>query len=194
MTTEGPSLDSLLRRMIETPDVFLSAPRIASKGDLHTRALVHDMLEHVTGSPPSTKDLKPFLGKKAAQRNHLKVVALATWMLHDRAFAARPELHDPIFQLLTFELRALGELVEAEQFVTNEDRREEFVRVCLDALGLRPEGEEEAMSEDRLKTLSSVERQRVLRASQAARQRARELEEAMRRKQAEEFAARYNRE
>lgn len=194
MTIEGPSLDAMLRRVLETPDVFLGAPRIASRGDIHTRAIVHDMLEHVGGTPPSTRDLKPFLGKKAHQRNHLKVVALATWLLHDPVFERQSALCDPILKLLTFELRELGELVEAEQIVRNEDRREEFVRVCLDALGLRPAGEEEATAEDRLKTLSSVERQRVLRASQQARQRARELEEAMRRKQAEEAAARYNRE
>jgi hypothetical protein len=50
----------------------------------------------------------------------------------------------------------------AKRLVAGTDRREELARLCLRALGLRPAGETAAQAEDRLATLNSVERRRVL--------------------------------
>jgi hypothetical protein len=83
-------------------------------------------------------------------------------------------------------------LVNARQWVTDPDRREELARLCLNALGLRPAGESRAEARDRLNTVSSVERRRVLHATRAAELRAAEIREAMRKKAAEEAAARYS--
>ena len=69
-----------------------------------------------------------------------------------------------------------------------------MVRLCLRDLGLRPEGETEAQAQDRLTTLSTAERSRVLAAARQAEERARAVREAMAKQAAEEAAAQYSRE
>jgi hypothetical protein len=87
--------------------------------------------------------------------------------------------------------KRLVELVRPEKFISDPDRREELVRSCLAQCGLRPQGETQSQAADRLTTLDSAERDRVLRATAAAERRAREIREAMARKQAQESASRY---
>ena len=65
--------------------------------------------------------------------------------------------------------------------------------VALARLGLRPAGETIAQAQDRLTTLSSAERQRVMRAARAAEERARAIREALVRKAAQESADKYTR-
>ena len=79
-------------------------------------------------------------------------------------------------------LRQLARLVKAELFVSDPDRREELARFVLASLDLRPAGETVEQASDRLTTLDSVERDRVLRRTAAAEKRAREVRQAMARK------------
>ena len=81
----------------------------------------------------------------------------------------------------------------APQLVSDPDRREELARLCLRALGLLPAGETAAQAQDRLTTLSTAERQRVIREAREAERRAQKIREAMVKKAAEEAAAKYMR-
>ena len=120
------------------------------------------------------------------------VLSVATWLIHDSTFLNRPDLIESGWKWLSGEsLRLLCELVRPEKLLTDPDRREELVRVCLEAHALIPSGESIAQSRDRLNTLDSVERQRILQATAEAERRAREVREAMARKQALESASRY---
>ncbi|HNI89908.1 MAG TPA: hypothetical protein PKX55_17275, partial [Leptospiraceae bacterium] len=73
-------------------------------------------------------------------------------------------------------------------------RREELIRFCLKELDLKPNGETDIHSIDRLTTINSIERQRVIEESKAAQKRAQEIREAIARKEAEEAASKWNRE
>jgi hypothetical protein len=98
---------------------------------------------------------------------------------------------------LTFLREGTAELsgtVKAPLLLTDPDRREELARLGLKALGMRPEGETLEQAQDRLQTISSVERERVIRASRAAEERMQKIREAMRQKAAEEAALRVGRE
>src|SRR5205823_9927264 len=89
----------------------------------------------------------------------------------------------------------LAELVPATAVVSDPDRREELARLCLKSLGLRPAGESEEQSADRLTTLSSAERQRVVNAARKAEARAQKVrDEIARRKAAAEADAKAIRE
>lgn len=68
------------------------------------------------------------------------------------------------------------------------------MRLCLQALDLRPWGETEIQALDRLNTVDSLERKRVMRESLAAHKRAEEIRQAMARKEAEEAASKMTRE
>ena len=66
--------------------------------------------------------------------------------------------------------------------------------MALARLGFRPAGETLAQAQDRLTTLNSAERARVMKVAQAAEQRARQIREALTRKAAEESADKWTRE
>jgi hypothetical protein len=97
-------------------------------------------------------------------------------------------------QLLETDANELAAQIAARKFISDPDRREELARVALARLGFRPAGETMAQSQDRLTTLSSAERSRVMKAAQIAEQRARQIREALARKAAEESADKWTRE
>jgi hypothetical protein len=88
----------------------------------------------------------------------------------------------------------MADFVPARDLVTDPDRREELARRCLRALGLLPGGETAAQAADRLGTLDSVERARVIAATRDAELRAAEVRKAMQAQAAAEAAAKASRE
>jgi hypothetical protein len=194
MHTEGPSLDTLTRRLAECPDDLRGEPRIRGGGAVAVDAVVFDLVRDLGGSIEDLNLLQPFTATQSPDRNHLRLVMLCCWLLRDQWFVRAATYAAPALEFLQEGLNELSVLVAADQFVLDPDRREELVRLCLTALGLRPSGETAFQADDRLKTLNSVERIRVIRETQEAQTRARKLREQMRRKQAAEAAARASRE
>lgn len=197
MQEEGPLLESLTRRLAECPAEFLAEPRGKKGGTVYVTAVVYDLLRDLNG-PPMTKEQAALFeitrDKSKEVRNRLQVILVACWLLHDPWFRYQGQFAASVYTLLASGLDELASLIPAQQFVNDPDRREELARISLKALGLRPAGESAAQSEDRLTTLDSVERSRVIREARAAEERARQIREAMARKAAEEAAAAYGRE
>jgi hypothetical protein len=194
MTREGPVLDRLTHRLAECPPDFLAAPRAASEDGVHVKAVVHDVALALGGPAPVADDLHAFGPPGENSPRSLSLVLVACWLLHDDWFTARGDLAGPALAWLQSGLGALSALVAPRTFVSDPDRREELARLCLAALGLRPEGETEAQADDRLRTLDSIERARLLRDTRAQQERARQLREAMKKKEAAEAAAKVTRE
>ncbi|MBF0255911.1 MAG: hypothetical protein HQL47_05495 [Gammaproteobacteria bacterium] len=196
MSREGPSLEHLLRRLTETPSLFLDEPLIRKRGKVDLAAVASDLLLAIGGTLPTLKEANAFQPAKLAERNPARLLLIACWLLHDDWFVQRAELLGPIKTLLAEGLHELGNLIDAELFVTDPERREELVRLVLDALQLRPAGESPNQAADRLKSLDSLERERVIRASRARAEaeRARKLRAEMEAREAREAAAKANRE
>lgn len=129
----------------------------------------------------------------AETANWLRCVLIASWVLADPALVAAGR-HEQVAGLLTGGLQELAATVASATLVTDADRREELARRCVAALGLTPAGETEAQALDRLNTLDSAERARVLAATREAEQRAEEVRRAMHAKAAAEAAAKASRE
>jgi hypothetical protein len=191
---QAPLLDRLTRRLAECPDVFLAEPMIGRTGRIHTDAVVNDLLRDLGGGCPEAGDLDSFRRTDKSARNRLRLVLVGSWLLHDDYFINRKSLAAPAILWLRNGLNDLSEIIAADLFVSDPDRREELARLCLAALNLFPAGETAAQAEDRLKTLNSVERIHIIRDTQKKRQRARQLLEEMRRKEAQEAAAKAGRE
>jgi hypothetical protein len=187
MDAEGPILESLTHRLSECPEEFLLPPRIRDAGVISVEAIAHDHLRAMGVAMPD--ELK---NKRDAVL--LSLVAVASWLLHDDWFLARPELAPQMQRLFTSGLQPLAAVVAAKEFVTDPDRREEFARFCLAALGLRPKSESIAQAKDRLTALDSIERIRVLLDTQQAEARAQEVRKMMARRAAEQAAAKETRE
>ena len=198
MKEEGPQLEALTRRLSECPSDFLAEPRTAKGGgQVEVAAVVFDLLGELGDKILTKKEAEQFIlsnPKSKDERNYLRLVLLASWLLHDIWFRSRRQFAEQTYELLTQGLKEVATLVDALKFISDPDRREELARVCLQGLDLRPAGETIAQAQDRLATLDSVERVRVVKAAREAEERARLIREEMARKAAEEAAANYGRE
>ena len=218
------SIDALAHRLREAPSSFLRPQTHKSIPAL--KAFISDLLFHLTGELPEYTTLKDFswrnIPKKGSvtKENYLGIVLLVVWLLYDPAFehliderlpdkdasqdrtkAVTADLTTDLFAFLKGPIVALAGLVEASSFVTDSDRREELIRVCMYTLEVGIVGEETALSSDRRQALDSVERDRLIKEAKIRRdkerKRLKKLEEkleAERRKKAAESASRYNRE
>src|SRR5262245_14329514 len=82
MNKSGPVLETLLRRLAETPADFLDEPRIGNNGTVHVLALVNDLLR-MHGVHADEVVLQSLSGN---DRNRLALVMIATWLLADQWF------------------------------------------------------------------------------------------------------------
>lgn len=190
MKHPGPALLRLQHRLSDTPAAFWQPDTQATRWPLP--ALVHDLLWHhrldVTAA-----DLDAFRGK-SAHHPWYATTRLMIWLLMDEAFSPHVNNKRLVLSALTSTAEALHAGGRVAHYVDDIDRREEFIRVVLDCLELRPEGETAAQAQDRLASISSAERMKLIAASRAAEERARQVREALARKAAEEAADKWTRE
>lgn len=185
MNDEGPLLETLTRRLAECPAEFLAEPCIGATGTVHVEAVVSDLIRDLGGAPLKPEQTAAFQSKDIVRdRNRLRLALVACWLLHDGWFRERKQFAGQAYRFLRQDLKMLAGFTQTPQFVTDPDRREELARLCLSRLGLRPAGESLAQAQDRLTTLSTAERQRVIVASRRAEERARQVREAMAREAA----------
>ena len=94
MNDEGPLLESLTHRLAECPPEFLVAPICGvahwGAGEIDVFAIVCDHLRAMNVVPPGGTEGAAF--RRAGAANRQKLVAVATWMLHDEWFLARRSL------------------------------------------------------------------------------------------------------
>lgn len=194
MQQEGPALAALLHRVAECPPSFLGEPRIGTHGEISVEAVVSDLLARIANRPVPRSAGAEFSPTAIEERNRLRLVLIASWVLADPWFQGRREIELRILATLRTDIAALAAVEQADQFVTDPDRREELVRRCLAGAGLRPAGESETQARDRCTALDSVERARVMRESREAQERARKVREELVKKAAQEAAAKIGRE
>ena len=191
MKREGPQLEALLRRLVDCPPEFLET--CADKGGLaQLTAIVCDHFRAIDSNSTLVEQTEfvPSIARQPA--NFFGLAAVACWLIHDDWFRQKKELAPRMWQMLGSDrMKQLARLVKADLFVSDPDRREELARIVLASLDLRPAGETVEQASDRMTTLDSVERDRVLRNTAAAEKRAREVREAMARARAMESASRY---
>lgn len=194
MKQEGPVLDRLTRRLSECPAEFLEEPLIGGSGMVHADAVAADLILDLGGEPLDEGALEPFRSSDKRSRDLLRLVLIACWLLRDPWFLKERRFAPAALAWLREGLRELAAAVSPELFVSDPDRREELARRCLRALGLRPAGETELQSGDRLTTIDSVERAAVIRDMQEKQKRTRELRRKMQEQEAQEAAAKAGRE
>ena len=192
MLKEGPQLEKMTHRLSECPHEFLMEPEIGSTGVIHVDAVASDLLMSLGGSRLDIGKAELFQPKNKSKRNEMRLVLVTTWLLSDDWFRENKCSPGRIYDLLGLDLDDLGKLVNAELFVTDAEKREELVRLCLAALELKPKGETEEQALDRLESFSSIKRSRIISQMREKEERARKIREAMQAQQAREAAARYS--
>lgn len=196
---QGPEIRVLTQHLAECPEIFLEEPiQPSGQGSVNVAAVVSDLLVKQGGKKLTATEAKAFRypSKKGVRkhRNRLRVTLLASWLY------SCPELQgwSPHVQLRSWLKKGLNELanlVSADELVGDAERREEFARICLDAISLHPKGETHSEAQNRLAALSTVERARVVKAARAAEARARKVrEEMLAKERARQAASTYSRE
>ena len=194
MNLPGPSLEALIRRLVDTPQDFMDEPRVGGAGRVAVAALVND-LAAMHGGRAVLDVLQGFEGDSArGDRNRLAVTMIGTWLLADPWFLAQRLDAAALVQALAEVAAEMAVATPAHRFTSDAERREELARSMLARFGYRPAGETVDQATDRLAAISASERRRLLEASRAAEQRAREIREALARKVAQESADKWTRE
>ena len=187
MQVEGPSLERLTRRISECPADFLDEPRLGTSGRVHVDAVVADLIFAITGSRVAPIQLEAFArGDAKKDRNRMQIVLLAAWLLADPWFVqvgadkkTATVTADAVVKFLGDGAAELAAFAMSTKLVDDPDRREELARIVLARLGMRPAGESVAQAQDRLTTISTAERQRVIAAARGAEERARQIRELL---------------
>ena len=194
MLLPGPPLETLLRRLADTPPDFLDEPRTGSSGQVFVAAVVNDLLAQGPGRV-GVQELRRFeAAGSSADKARLRMVLIMAWLLADETFRDAGLARADALTIIDETAGELAALAPAARYLQDPDRREELVRVLLARLELRPQGETVEQAMDRLSALSATERRRLLAASRAAEARAREIREALVRKAAEASADKWTRE
>jgi hypothetical protein len=185
-----PDVERLCARLAELPAVFSGPFGSAAEAErgIEPLAILSDLFrERANDLPPreAIAGLTKAKGKGAKQRVELALIA--SWVLYDPSLAGADA--GALLRLLGERLPALAEIAVPRLFVEDPERREELVRLCLDALGLVPAGETRAQAEDRLASLDSLRRHELLRAARD-RELSRRAEELARLRAEEEEARR----
>lgn len=182
------SVERLCRRLAEIPTAFLRPVVASKKGDMvHAEAVIADLFRDRSTRIPTVSELELFQrptarDKKARRRKvrHLELSLITAWLLADDAFGRLPDTR--LMELFQNGVKDLSDLVMPRAFLDDADRREELVRVCLRKFKILPEGETRADAEDRLETLDSIRRDRLVK---RAREREKEREEERERRRRE---------
>lgn len=197
MKRDGPSLEAMMDRVASVhTDILKKQSKLPGEPDcIYIAAIINDLLVDSGDSP-----LQPEEAVKADRfgtvKNLQQLAGILCHIFHDPWFMQN-KVEPGLIRGLIFskKLAALGDTADnAEQFVTDPDRREELCRIALDAAGFFPAGENEKKSIERLVSLDSIERKNILDKTRDAQKRAREIRDAMLRKEAEEAASKMSRE
>lgn len=187
MNREGPPLESLLRRVLDTPPEFLAEPRVGTRGVVHVDAVAADVARRI-GGPLPMRALAPFASTDSDRRERLALALLLCWMIADDWFLRARIASVDLLHALDATAAALSPYANARAFHADPDRREELARALLANLDCRPAGESPAQAHDRLTSVSAAERERAVNAARGATARARKIREALAKKAAEESA------
>jgi hypothetical protein len=186
---------SLLYHLKSCPEYFLQFWAL-KRGDVpHTDILLKDMYRRLYGdfsvadeSLPSVTDFW------RCDQNQFLSIQVACWFFHYPLFTNRPNLLTAIHEFLKEDLVEVSRFVKARDWVEDDDRAEEFIRLALKRCEIIPAGETETEAADKLEALDTLQRQEVLRESHDAYERMREIRRQMAEKKAREAANVYGRE
>lgn len=184
----GPSMHHLHQHLLAYP-----YHPIPQEQDL--LALLHDLVyrfdpEVTSAALEPLGGLPRFLPEASADGQPCTLM-LMVWLLMTSAF------DDAVLnaiELVSLLLSSATLMACTHPDLQDEDQREELIRLTLNGLRLKPQGETDHQAHDRLLSVSSSERARVIAAARAADERATAIRHALAEKRAHEAADKYTRE
>src|SRR5262249_41948985 len=121
MLLPGPPLETLLRRLADTPPDFLDDPRIGATGQVVVAAVVNALLAQGPGRA-SLDELQRFEGR-AADAGRLRMALLMAWLLADDTLRGHLSSRPEMLKLLDGTAAELAGLAPAARYLHDPDRR-----------------------------------------------------------------------
>jgi len=194
---KGPSISYIDLRLSEIPPIFIDKPEIID-GFTTTSIILSDLLYEIEDRPLSRIETDKFFNSIKSDINRLKIIQIICYILNDNwfrnYFKSNKNKINSIKSFLFTDLTEYSKINKAERFVYDGEGREELSRLLFKSLSLIPEGETETEAKDRLVSIDSIERKKVIELSKQSQKRIKELREALERKEAEEAASKMSRE
>lgn len=185
----------LVTHLRKCPDIFLQSSDFFSKEGLNSIALINDTYRMVSNDFLSNDfEIPPQFNVKYINDNHWRAIHISTWLLSDQNFINNPEIKDKLYNFWFEELQSASEYVKFIEWINDEERAEEMVRLLLHCCEIIPHGENQNEAADKLSSLSSVDRHKVLKQSYEAHERIMNIRREMEEKKAREAANVYGRE
>lgn len=185
-----PTISELIHHIKQCPIEFLAQPVQKGKGEVHTEALVNDVIRMLSADLTATKQISLDTNKRS--REELSLMQIICWILTHPFFKKIDNRW--INDFFSMRISGVASLVKTELWVNDEERAEELARMILQNCGYIPGGETREEALDRYDSVNTVKRIKVIEESNASIERAKEIRKKMAEKQAREAANVYARE
>lgn len=186
---------SLVNHLKKCPEEYLQKVN-AKPGDMSlTEILIRDTFRNLYGSyNVSDAALPPVISLEGLDDNYMQSVHIACWLFSFEMFKGKRILTDKFSLFLFQDLSEVSAFVPYRQWLEDEDRTEELVRIALKRCKLIPDGETKEEANERLDALDTIKRNQVLKKSNKAFERIIEIRRKMEEAKAREAANVYGRE
>ncbi|MCK8142386.1 hypothetical protein MW871_10835 [Flavobacterium sp. I-SCBP12n] len=185
----------LVTHVRKCPDLFFKSSSFLAKEGLNSIALLCDTYRTVSGNFLNTIFKIPSGDHlKAIGENHWRAIHISTWLLSHQDFKNASFAEEKLYDFWFEELRHASPYVKFNEWVSDDERAEEMVRLLLNCCQILPNGENPEEAADKLSSLNSAERHNVLKKSYKANERIMDIKRQMEEKRAREAANTYGRE
>lgn len=185
----------LVTYLKKCPDIYLKPSTLIESEGLNSIALVCDTYRIVCNDFFKKEFKKPSDFNLAyIDDNHWRTIHISIWLLSHRNFINSAFIEEKLFNFWFEELSEASQYVKFKEWISDDERAEEMVRLLLHCCEIIPDGENYDEAADKLCSLSSADRQKVLKQSYEANERIMNIKREMAEKKAREAANTYGRE
>lgn len=185
----------LVAHLRKCPDNFLRPSSFVSSEGIDSIALICDAYRITSNIFLRNEfNLPAHAYLKSIEENHWHAIHISVWLLHHQNFVNNPLIDDKLFSFWFEELEEVSAYVQAKDWVGDDERAEEMVRLFLNWCEIIPDKESYDEATDKLSSISSVERHKVLKKSYEAHERIMNIQREMAEQKAREAANTYGRE
>lgn len=185
----------LVTHLRKCPDIFLEPSSFIESQGLNSIALICDTYRIVSNNFfKNDFNIPTAINLKSIDDNHWRSIHISTWLLSDPNFTNIPSIAEKLYNFWFEELQYASVFVKYNAWISDDERAEEMVRLLLHCCEIIPDGENYDEAADKLSSLSSADRQKVLKQSYEAHERIMSIKREMAEKKAREAANTYGRE
>ncbi|MEO8773502.1 MAG: hypothetical protein ABI371_04140 [Gelidibacter sp.] len=185
----------LVTHLRKCPDAYLKPSNLTHPDGLDSVALICDTYRVINLNFLQKEFKLPYANPlKWKKDNEWRAIHMSAWLLSHKVFLNISKPDEKLFMFWFKDLSDASDYVEADQWINDEERAEEMVRLLLNRCEIIPYGESHEEAADKLSSVSSAERHKVLTQSYEAHERIMQIKREMAEKKAREAANTYGRE